>query len=254
MQVTLLGTGTSHGIPVVNCNCEVCRSEVKENKRSRCSVYIREGDTAILIDTATEFRLQAVKTGIHRLDAVLYTHSHADHLHGLDDIRPFTVNREIPVYAREDVCNDIRARFPYIFNPLQKGGGTPKISLHTIGTESFTLGKMKVIPIPVFHGILAILGFRIGDFAYITDCSRIPETSWPLLEGLSHLVLGAPRFKPHETHFCIPEALEVIKKISPERAYLTHICHEVDHFQLKRDLKDLNVEPAYDGQVFNLTL
>jgi len=253
MTVTLLGTGTSHGIPVVGCGCAVCRSDREENRRYRCSAYIQEGDTGILIDSATEFRLQAVRAGISRIDGILYTHSHADHLHGLDDVRPLSFYKEIPVYARQDVCDEIRERFPYIFNPPGQGGGTPRINLNTIGTEPFRVGPVSITPLPVMHGQLAILGFRIGPFAYITDCSAIPASTWPLLEGVEHLVIGALRYRPHETHFSIPEALEVIKKISPERAYLTHICHEVEHFQLKDDLPD-HVEPARDGQTIQVTL
>lgn len=255
MKVTLLGTGTSHGIPVVNCNCNVCRSELVENSRYRCSAYIKKGNTAILIDTATEFRLQAVRAGIDQIDGILYTHAHADHLHGLDDIRPFSFHKKIPVYAQEEVCKELKIRFPYIFNPpVQKGGGTPDIGLNVINGKSFSIGEIEIKPVPVLHGKLAVLGYRIGSFAYITDCSEIPASSLKLLNGVKQLVIGALRYRSHETHFSIPEALEVIKKISPERAYLTHICHEVEHFKLKEELSGLNVEPAYDGQVITVTL
>ncbi len=254
MKVKILGTGTSHGIPVVNCSCHICRSPLSENKRYRCSVYLEEGETGILIDTATEFRLQAVRAGIQRISAILYTHAHADHLHGLDDIRPFSFHQEIPVYASQDVCDEIRGRFPYIFAPpFQKGGGTPQIRLNVIDKNDFQVNGIKITPIPAMHGNLPVFGYRIGDFAYITDCSFIPETSIKLLTGLDHLVIGALRYKPHETHFSIPEALEVIKKISPGRAYLTHICHDVEHFALKKELSGLNVEPAFDGQIISVT-
>ncbi len=254
MNVKILGTGTSHGVPVVNCHCDVCRSTVRENQRSRCSVYVEHRGTGILIDTATEFRLQALKANISVISGILYTHAHADHLHGLDDIRPFSYYREVPVYAREDVCGEIRERFPYIFAaPFQKAGGTPRIALNTIGEAAFTVEDLEIQPIPVMHGNLPVLGYRIGGFAYITDCSFIPEESIKLLSGLDCLVIGALRYKPHATHFSIPQALEVIKKISPGRAYLTHICHEVDHFTLKKELTDLNVEPAYDGQIITVT-
>ena len=254
MKITILGTGTSHGVPVVNCHCDVCRSTVKENKRSRCSVYVEHKGTGILIDTATEFRLQALEADISVISGILYTHAHADHLHGLDDIRPFSYHREIPAYAKEDVCREIRERFPYIFaTPFQKGGGKPRIALNTIGNETFTVEGIEILPIPVIHGTLPVLGYRIGGFAYITDCSSIPEESLALLKGLDSLVIGALRYKPHATHFSIPQALDVIKKISPGRAYLTHICHEVDHFTLKKELTNLNVEPAYDGQIITVT-
>ena len=254
MVVKILGTGTSHGIPVVNCNCAVCRSPEKENKRTRCSIYLQQGDTGILIDTATEFRLQAVRSKISVISGILYTHAHADHLHGLDDIRPFSYYREIPVYAKKDVCGEIRERFPYIFvPPFQKAGGTPRISLNCIDESPFKIEDLEVIPIPVMHGNLPVLGYRIGNFAYITDCSYISESSLEKLAGLECFVIGALRYKHHATHYSISEALEVIKKISPERAYLTHICHDVEHFTLKKELSGLNVEPAFDGQIITVT-
>jgi len=247
MIVTLLGTGTSHGIPVAGCSCRVCLSDRRENKRDRCSLWIREGKVNIIIDTPPEFRLQSIREGIRSIDAVLMTHAHADHIHGIDDLRPFSWRKEIPIHAGTDVCKEIRERFPYIFNPPAQGGGTPRIRMEEIipGGE-ISLGSMKIMPIPVFHGSLGILGFRIGNFAYITDCSRIPDSSWPLLENLEILIINGLRYKPHETHFSIPEALEVIKKISPERAYLTHLCHDVDHFELMANLPE-GIEPAWDG-------
>ena len=155
----------------------------------------------------------------------------------------------------EKVCDEIRERFPYIFTaPVQKGGGTPKLVLNRIDTEPFSIGDFEITPLPVYHGNLKVLGFRTGSFAYITDCSRIPDSTLSLLKGVKQLVLGALRYRTHETHFSIDQALEIIKKISPERAYLTHICHEVDHFTLKEELNGLNVEPAYDGQVISVTL
>ena len=177
----------------------------------------------------------------------MITHAHADHLHGIDDLRPFSWKQRIPIWAKEDVCKEIRERFPYIFNPPGQGGGTPQISINKIEPGSHIKSQgIEITPVPVYHGNLEILGFRIGNFAYITDCSAIPESSMELLNGVKTLVLGALRYRPHETHFSIPEALEVIKKISPERAYLTHLCHDVDHFQLKADLPE-GVEPAWDG-------
>ena len=255
MKVTILGTGTSHGIPVVNCDCDVCRSEIQENKRYRCSIYMEKGNTGILIDTTPEFRLQAVRAKIKQIDAILFTHAHADHLHGLDDIRPYSYKKEIPVYAGDKVCKEIKERFPYIFTPpLQKGGGTPNLTLNRINRDPFTIGDFEITPLPVYHGSLKVLGFRTGSFAYITDCSRIPGSTMDLLKGVKHLVLGALRYRPHETHFTIDQALEIIKKISPERAYLTHLCHEVEHFKLKDELYGLGVEPAFDGQVISVTL
>jgi phosphoribosyl 1,2-cyclic phosphate phosphodiesterase len=247
MIFTLLGTGTSHGIPVAGCSCKVCRSDKKENKRYRCSLWIQDSKTSILIDTSPEFRLQAIREDIKSIDGVLITHAHADHLHGIDDLRPFSWNKEIPIFAQKTVCQEIKERFPYIFNPPGQGGGTPNIRLHGVDPgEEITIGAITIKAIPLFHGNLEIFGYRIGDFAYITDCSKIPESSWELLKNIRILVLNGLRYTSHNTHFSIPEALEVIKKISPERAYLTHLCHDVDHFQLKADLPD-GIEPAWDG-------
>ena len=244
----MLGTGTSHGIPVAGCDCPVCLSEKKENKRYRCSLWIRDENSSVLIDTAPEFRLQAIRAGIRTLDGVLITHAHADHLHGIDDLRPFSWKKTIPIGAQQEVCREIRERFPYIFNPpVQEGGGIPRLELKDIALEEkIRFGSLAFTPVPVMHGALPVYGYRCGNFAYVTDCSAISATSLKRLEGLDILVLGALRFKPHDTHFSIPEALEIIKKISPKRAYLTHICHDVEHFRLKKDLPK-GIEPAWDG-------
>ncbi len=248
MRITLLGTGTSHGIPVPGCSCPVCLSEKKENNRYRCSLWIRDEKSSVLIDTAPEFRLQAVRAGISSLDGVLITHDHADHLHGIDDLRSFSWKKSIPVAAQNTVCRVIKERFPYIFSPpAQKGGGLPQLELRSLeNKEKIRFGTLEFQPIPVMHGKLPVYGYRCGSFAYVTDCSAIPEASLSLLRDLDVLVLGALRFKPHRTHFSIPEALEIIKKISPKRAYLTHICHDVEHFRLKDDLPK-GIEPAWDG-------
>jgi phosphoribosyl 1,2-cyclic phosphate phosphodiesterase len=248
MIITMLGTGTSHGIPVAGCTCPVCLSEKKENKRYRCSLWIRNEDSSVLIDTAPEFRLQAVRAGIRSLDGVLITHSHADHLHGIDDLRAFCWKKTIPMGAQDLVCGEIKERFPYLFQPpAQEGGGLPQRELRTLPPgELIRFGSLDFQPVPVMHGKLPVYGYRCGGFAYVTDCSSIPDSSLALLKGLDVLVLGALRFKPHDTHFSIPEALDIIKKISPKRAYLTHICHDVEHFRLKDDLPE-GIEPAWDG-------
>ncbi len=247
MIIDFLGTGTSHGIPVASCSCDVCSSQAPENSRYRSSISIRQNGKCLIIDTTPEFRLQTVRARIKEIDGVLITHAHADHLHGIDDLRPFSWKKRTPIWAKNDVCREIEERFPYIFNPPVQGGGTPQISLHKIEPCSeISVSGIKVLPVPIYHGNLEILGFRIGGFAYVTDCSRIPDSSMELLKGVETLALGALRYKPHETHFSIPEALEVIKKISPQRAYLTHLCHDVDHFQLMADLPE-GVEPARDS-------
>ena len=248
MEAIIMGSGTSHGIPVVGCSCGVCRSPDPRDKRSRASLLIRGENLDILIDTSTEFRLQAIREGITRLDAVFYTHSHADHLHGIDDIRPLTKDHPMPVYAEELTQKDIKKRFDYIFasHPGHKGGGRPKLSLHPLASEGVSIKGIKVLPIPVFHGEMLINGFRIGELAYITDCSRIPASSYPLLRGVKKLVIGALRKRPHPTHFSIDEAVAESKKIGADQTWLTHLCHDHSHRELLEMLPK-KIEPAYDG-------
>lgn len=248
MNITILGSGTSHGIPVVGCSCKVCRSTDKRNKRTRSSILINDKNSNILIDTATEFRLQAVRSGITSLDAIFYTHCHADHLHGLDDIRPLTFAEELNIYASQADNKEILSRFPYIFNStVQIGGGKPRVKLHSIKDDFTRVNETIIKPISIKHGILDILGYKINNSAaYITDCSYISESSMNKLIGVKVLILGALRYKKHSTHFNIDQALEIIKKISPERAYLTHLSHDVDHDMLSAELPE-GIFPAYDG-------
>ena len=180
MVITLLGTGTSHGIPVAGCSCPVCQSEHSEDKRYRCSLWIQNEKTSVIIDTSPEFRLQAIRAGITAVDAVLVTHSHADHLHGIDDLRHSAGKKMIPIHGQEGVLQEIKERFPYIFSPPKQGGGTPLISLHELAEgKTLSIGNLEIKAIPVMHGKLKIYGYRIGNMAYITDCSSIPESSYP---------------------------------------------------------------------------
>jgi len=244
MHLTFLGTGTSHGIPVVGCNCNICRLRGTKNERSRASVLFEVNGKNILVDTATEFRLQAVRQGIRRVDALLLTHDHADHLHGIDDLRPLC-NPSIPVHAAPPVLEEIRKRFDYIFHEHTEGGGTPSLDLIPI-ESAFTIDGISVIPIPLMHGSKPVYGYRIGSTAYCTDCSFIPEASRPLLEDLEVLVIDGLRMERHSTHFSIPQALDEIARIKPRCAYLTHLCHTVEHDALGRILPD-NVFVSYDG-------
>ena len=246
MKVRVLGSGTSSGVPVIGCNCPVCTSNNPKNKRSRASVLIEIDEKSILIDTATEFRLQAIAAGIERIDAILFTHAHADHVHGLDDLRPLSHHKAINMYADAQSRTEIESRFSYIFAPPGQGGGVPQVRMHTIGRGQVRVAGVTVQPVPVYHGSLPILGYRIGPFAYITDCSSIPEESYEILKGLDVLIIDALRYRPHPTHFSIDEALTVIDRISPKQAYLTHLCHNVEHEQLAGELPE-GVGPAYDG-------
>ncbi|MDF1567921.1 MAG: MBL fold metallo-hydrolase [Spirochaetaceae bacterium] len=246
-ELTLLGTGTSIGIPVPGCECRICRSFDHRNRRNRTSALLRAGGQAVLIDTAPEFRLQALSAGLSGLDAVFWTHGHADHLHGLDDLRALTWKRPLKGYASSETIEEIRTRFDYLWKETQRGGGKAKVILNTVEPgETVNVGPLEMIPIPVRHGDLRVFGWRCGPIAYVTDASEIPEESYPLLEGLSILVVGALRFKAHPTHFSVERALEEIKKIRPKRAYLTHISHEVSHRQLMK-ATPRNVWPARDG-------
>jgi phosphoribosyl 1,2-cyclic phosphate phosphodiesterase len=263
LTVRILGSGTSHGVPVIGCQCAVCTSGEARDSRFRASVLIHSSKGAsILIDSGPEFRLQAIQAGLNKLSALLLTHSHADHLHGLDDLRALTYERALPVYAQRRVNAELRQRFPYIFQGQTEGGGVPALELRDIDPGSkFAVDGQEILPIPIKHGSQDILGFRLGGFAYLTDCSAIPEASLPLLSDLECLVLGGLRNRPHPTHFSIKEAVLASGRIAPRKAYLTHLCHEVSHVQAEglcrlyareAGLREDLVEPAYDGQTLSL--
>lgn len=249
--VTFLGSGTSHGVPMIGCSCAVCQSTDPRDRRSRPSIYIAvDGGPSILVDTSTDLRQQALANRIPRVDAVLYTHSHADHIMGLDDLRRFNVMQDgaIPAYGDERTVDDLRRSFSYIFNPSgEKGGGIPQITLHTV-TGPFGIGVARIEPVPLFHGSRPILGYRIGTFAYLTDCSRLPDEAWPLLQGLDVLVLDALRHRAHPTHFTVAESLAVVERLAPRQTYFTHMCHDLPHAATNAALP-AGVELAYDGLV-----
>jgi phosphoribosyl 1,2-cyclic phosphate phosphodiesterase len=248
-RVIVLGSGTSHGVPMIGCTCAVCRSDDPRDRRTRPSIFIEvEGGPAILVDTSTDLRHQALAHGLTRVDAILYTHSHADHIMGLDDVRRFNVMQDgaIPAYADQRTTEDLRRTFSYVFNPPgEKGGGIPAISLQTVNGR-FPVDGVDVQTVPLFHGSRPILGFRLGSFAYLTDCNRIPDDAWPLLEGLDVMILDALRHRPHPTHFTVAEALQVVDRVKPRQAYFTHICHDLPHAATNAALPK-GVELAYDG-------
>ncbi|HEY8418338.1 MAG TPA: MBL fold metallo-hydrolase [Limnochordales bacterium] len=247
MELLFLGTGTSVGVPVIGCDCPVCTSPDPRNQRFRSSVLLRHRDVHILIDTAPELRQQALRYGLRRVDAVLLTHNHADHIFGFDDLRRFNhlQGRPIPVYGAPDTLENIRCIFSYAFRPAQPGGSKPEVELHPIDGV-FQLGDLTFTPIPVLHGQMPVTGYRVGDVAYVTDVSHIPPASLELLRDLDVLVLGALRFRPHPTHMSIAEALEVIAELKPRRAFLTHLSHDVDYELTTRKLPP-PVRLAYDG-------
>jgi phosphoribosyl 1,2-cyclic phosphate phosphodiesterase len=254
--VLVLGSGTSHGVPMIGCDCATCRSTDPRDARSRASIFIKlDQGASILIDTSPDLRAQALAHGIRRVDAILYTHSHADHVLGLDEVRRFnSLQREvIPCYGDERTLADLRRIFAYAFDEsMPKGGGIPRVVLFPLFGE-LSIGGATFVPIPLLHGDRRIFGYRLGPFAYLTDCSAIPESSWSLLGGVTTVIVDALRERPHPTHFSVGEALDVVKRLGPERAYFTHMCHDLPHAATCARLPD-SVELAYDGLAFEIDL
>ena len=289
MKLTLMGTGTSHGVPVIGCGCKVCTSADPRDNRLRCGAYLTHGTTAVAVDVGPEFRLQALQFGITRLDAVLLTHSHADHLHGLDDLRVFshtkpcrydaraypeTAGSGLPIYANEQTLDDIRFRFAYLFAVHKEGGGVAKLDFRDCGTEPFTLGDVRVLPVPLRHGHTDTTGWlfscrergRARHIAYLTDCSEIPAASFTLIARnarvLDHVVIDGLRERPHSTHFSFAQALAAADKIGARHTWLTHVNHDMLHTEIQAYIDGMvprfprlraivrsggSVAPAYDG-------
>lgn len=250
-QVIFLGTGTSVGVPAIGCDCAVCLSDDPKNNRTRSSVLFQLPAGNLLIDTAPDLRHQLLREKIRLVHAVVYTHEHADHIFGLDDLRlfPFRLGKPVPLYCREDVEARIRKSFDYAFIEREPThpGATPQLTFSNIDEEPFEVLGAKLIPIPMKHGPhFDVLGFRIGDFAYCTDTNYIPDSSLELLQGLDTFVVGALREKEHPTHFNVEQAMAVSQHLKPKRTLLTHICHELDHKTICESLPE-NVDLAYDG-------
>lgn len=248
----MLGSGTSTGVPVVGCDCAVCTSKDPRNRRLRPGLRIDVPAGTIVVDTSPDFREQALRFDIRRVDAVLYTHPHADHVFGLDDLRVYNFRQGevIPCFGSAPTIARLRQIFAYVFEKGQEGGGKPRLDLRTV-TEPFDLLGETVVPVPVWHGTMPVHGYRIGPFALVTDVNRIPDESFALLDGVELLVLSALRYRPHPTHFSIDEAVAVAARIGAARTFLTHIAHEVDHGALLRELP-AGVELGYDGLVVEL--
>lgn len=248
MIVTFLGTGTSTGVPVIGCQCSVCTSDNPRNHRLRQSVKIDFGSAVALIDTTPDLRQQLLRDPIPRLDFILFTHSHSDHLMGLDDIRPFNFRQREPIaaFANAHTVQAVKRAFSYIWNDSQMGGGKPQLNLSEVEKPFRHLG-IDIIPIPVRHGEWTILGYRIGPFAYITDTNGIPDSSIALLKGIEVLALDALRPSPkHPTHFTIGEAIEASRRIGAPRTYLMHLTHDVDHDKVQSTLPP-SFHLAWDG-------
>jgi len=252
MRVTFLGTGTSVGTPTVGCDCEVCTSSDPRNNRLRPSIRVEQDGFSLLVDTAPDLRQQALRFGIDRVDAVLYTHSHADHMLGMDELRIFNWYQRttIPLYGNVETLASIRRTFWYAFEPAPKGSAIPRVETREV-QGPFRLGPFDVTPVPLLHGEMKVLGYRLGPFAYCTDVGRVPEESVELLHGLDALAITALRHHPHPAHQTVEQALACIQRLAPKQAWLTHMTHDLDHERLEAETPG-NVHAAYDGLVIDL--
>ena len=253
LKVTFLGTGTSQGVPVIACSCETCQSADPRDKRLRSSVLIQTETRTIIIDTGPDFRTQMLRENVKDLDAVLFTHEHKDHTAGLDDIRSFNYIKQKPmdVYAEPAVIRSLKMEFAYIFAE-KKYPGVPQVEIHTIENQNFQIDGIDIVPIRVMHYKLPILGFRIGDFTYITDANYIPEEEKEKIIGTRYLVIGALRKQKHISHFSLEDALKLISDLSPKRAYITHISHQMGKYDVVQKELPAGVLLAYDGLQFEI--
>jgi phosphoribosyl 1,2-cyclic phosphate phosphodiesterase len=251
MKITILGCGTSTGVPMVGCGCPVCSSVDPRDKRTRASIVVESDGRYILVDTSPDLRKQVIREKIPRIDAVLFTHSHADHIHGIDDLRGFHFihKRIIPCYGERETIEVVTANFSYIFKGLDVAGYAPLLDAQIL-SGPFTLFGLKIIPIPLMHGAMTATGYRFGNVAYLTDLSRIPEASMEHLEGVEILIIDALRYNPHPNHLNIEGALQVVERLSPRRALFTHLTHEVSYSDGKK--LPAGVEFAYDGLVLEM--
>ncbi|HEY7096181.1 MAG TPA: MBL fold metallo-hydrolase [Terriglobales bacterium] len=252
--LTVLGSGTSMGVPTIGCDCAVCHSSDPHDRRTRPSILVQYEGKNVLIDTTPDFREQAIREQISRLDAVLYTHGHADHILGLDDLRPLTFHRNgrIPLYARADAADTMKQIFRYIFEDNYKYGGIAKVEMKTLEGPLELFGA-RFEPIPIMHGDAEIVGYRFGSAAYLTDFSEIPASSLPKLHNLDILFLDALRHKPHPTHSTVNNSLKIVEQLKPKRTFFTHICHDLPHEETNAALPS-NVRLSYDGLKLNFEI
>lgn len=252
MQAVFLGTGTSHGIPVIGCSCAVCRSPLPQNRRRRCSLYVQAGGLHLLFDTSPDLRDQVLAFGVERVDAVFLTHAHADHLFGLDDLRRFSEMQQmhIPVHAAPDTLRQAQAIFSYTGNASHSFGAVPRVRFTEMEGPVLLGECVRVVPVPVFHGTDRVYGYTVehegARLGYIPDCSAIPPESRPLLQRLDVMILDGLRPEPHATHFSIPECIEQLRQIGAKRSYLTHLTHHSEHFALQAALPQ-GIDVPYDG-------
>ncbi len=252
VEVVVLGSGTSHGVPMIGCHCPVCTSSDPRDKRTRPSIFVNWDGVRILVDAAPELRLQCLANGIETAHAVLLTHHHADHVTGLDDVRRFNwINkRPMPCYGTTRTLEAIRRMYAYAFEAAADSPHSrPELELRAIDREPFAVGPRTVVPVPLLHGTMPVLGFRFGRFAYCTDCSAVPEPSLSLLAGVEVLILDALRPAPHPTHFSLQQAVEMARRIAAKRTYFTHMAHQLGHVDTNKGLP-AGMELAYDGLRF----
>ncbi|MCY4599034.1 MAG: MBL fold metallo-hydrolase [Acidobacteria bacterium] len=251
MRLTFLGTGTSTGVPVIGCDCATCRSPDTRDRRWRPSIYLQLDDgPAVLIDASPDLRAQALRFDVRRVDMILFTHGHADHVLGLDDVRIYNFRQRavIPCYGDARTMAGVRRMFAYVFDPATpRGGGLPQLALWPL-CGPFSVAGRTIVPVPLWHGTLPVYGYRLGGLAYLTDCNAIPDTSWPLLQGLDVLVLDALRHRPHSTHFNVERAVEAATRIGARQTYFTHMTHDLPH-AATCDQLPAGITLAHDGLV-----
>src|SRR4051812_23388494 len=248
LRITVLGSGTSLGVPTIGCHCDVCSSNDPRDNRLRPSILVRYGGRSVLIDTTPDFRTQALRAKMTRLDAILFTHEHADHIMGLDDVRPFNFRQKnsIPIFGSKETLGAIRRAFEYIFDERMPESSIPKLDVHTLDGSSFELFGLEIRPLRLMHGRGMVFGYRFGAAAYLTDHSHIPAEAMEQLRGLDVLFLDALRHKPHPTHSTVSASIAISEQLGPRRTYFTHICHELPHARTEHELPP-HIRLAYDG-------
>lgn len=254
LRFTILGSGTSSGVPTISCKCPTCTSTDPKDKRLRTSLLVQSENTNVVIDTTPDFRQQMLTYKIEKLDAVVYTHAHFDHIGGMDDLRAYnyTTKKPVRIYANKSTLERIQRTFFYIFEePEQIGGGIPSLEINLIDTKPFIIDDIEFEPLPLYHGRLLVLGFRIGDLAYCTDTNNIPEETLERMQGLKYLIIDALRYDKHSTHFNIEEAVAIAQKIKPKHTYLIHIAHQILHSKCENELPQ-GISLSYDGLQLSL--
>lgn len=252
MRLTILGTGTSMGVPVIGCGCDVCTSSDVRNQRLRTAALVQAGGTTVLIDAGPDMRTQVLRHGVRQIDAVLLTHSHADHIGGIDDLRPFTMgtHQDLPIYGDEATLARVRYQFDYAFDPRPSLSTRPRLDLRALNGP-WSIGKLRIEPFEVRHGPHAITGYRFGKLAYITDGKTLPAATMANLQDLDVLIINALRHTDHPLHFTVEEALEVVAKLAPRQTYFVHITHDLEHAATNAQLPT-HAQLAYDGLVVEL--